>query len=234
MHGVHPLQYLLSRKKSSASLQRKDSQVSLETYSDELPREVKSAQYRSPNYAVELEAKGSYMRKSPLGITDASKAHCHRLLAEQQTIPQDTLFRDDRFDELCESVEGRNEAIIVRDISPLICPSAVVLRIFGAKHLNHLSESVNEGWNSAISFHGTRPQPDYSVGFMRSAFTDEQFEKLEPFVGGSKITSYFMATTRMYFPFFTCEAKCGASALDIADRQNAHSMTVAVRSLVEL
>ena len=28
--------------------------------------------------------------------------------------------------------------------------------------------------------------------------------------------------------------KCGAAALDIADRQNAHSMTVAVRALVEL
>ena len=38
----------------------------------------------------------------------------------------------------------------------------------------------------------------------------------------------------MYFPFFTCEVKCGAAALDIADRQNAHSMTVAVRALVEL
>jgi hypothetical protein len=32
-----------------------------------------------------------------------------------------------------------------------------------------------------------------------------------------------MATWRMYFPFFTCEVKCGAAALDIADRQNAHS-----------
>lgn len=38
----------------------------------------------------------------------------------------------------------------------------------------------------------------------------------------------------MYFPFFTCEAKCGAAALDVADRQNAHNMTVAVRAFVEL
>jgi hypothetical protein len=28
--------------------------------------------------------------------------------------------------------------------------------------------------------------------------------------------------------------KCGAAALDIADRQNAHSMTLAVRAVVEL
>ncbi|KAK3366552.1 hypothetical protein B0H63DRAFT_490554 [Podospora didyma] len=34
--------------------------------------------------------------------------------------------------------------------------------------------------------------------------------------------------------FLTSEVKFGAPALDIADRQNAHSMTLAVRSTVEL
>ena len=38
----------------------------------------------------------------------------------------------------------------------------------------------------------------------------------------------------MYFPFLTCEVKCGATGLDIADRQNAHSTTLAVRGVVEL
>lgn len=43
-----------------------------------------------------------------------------------------------------------------------------------------------------------------------------------------------MATYFMYFPSLTCEVKCGAAALDVADRQNAHSMTLAVRAVVEL
>jgi len=34
--------------------------------------------------------------------------------------------------------------------------------------------------------------------------------------------------------FLTCEVKCGAAALDIANRQNAQSMTLAVRAIVEL
>ena len=38
----------------------------------------------------------------------------------------------------------------------------------------------------------------------------------------------------MYCPFLTCEVKCGAAGLDIADRQNAYSMTLAVRAIVEL
>jgi len=38
----------------------------------------------------------------------------------------------------------------------------------------------------------------------------------------------------MYFLFLTCEVKCGAAALDVTDRQNAHSMTVAVTGIVKL
>ncbi|KAK4206103.1 hypothetical protein QBC37DRAFT_242996, partial [Rhypophila decipiens] len=103
-------------------------------------------------------------------------------------------------------------------------------------HLKHLVESVNEGWNNSIPFTSTRPQPDYSVGFRREAFTDDQLIKLSPFIGDfiTGDQSLFMATYYMYFPFLTCEVKCGAAALDIADRQNAHSMTLAVRAIVEL
>ena len=71
--------------------------------------------------------------------------------SREQSVPQDTLFRDDLFEEASESVRARNEAMVVRDISPLICPSAQVLRIHGAKHLKPLIESVNEGWE-AIAF----------------------------------------------------------------------------------
>jgi hypothetical protein len=38
----------------------------------------------------------------------------------------------------------------------------------------------------------------------------------------------------MYLLFLTCEVKYGAAALNITDRQNAHSMTLAVRGIIEL
>ncbi len=38
----------------------------------------------------------------------------------------------------------------------------------------------------------------------------------------------------MHFPFLIRGVKCGAQALEIADRQNAHSMTLAVRGVVEI
>lgn len=235
------MNHLLARKKSSSSLRGKQSEAgsaapSSTTPSDQKPREAKSNPYKRPSYETVLATKGSFMSKFSLGITYASKRLCQSLLEAEQSVPQDTLFRDDLFDETCESVRARNEAMVVRDISPLICPSAQVLRIYGARHLKPLNESVNEGWNSAIPFYGPRPQPDYSVGFGRSAFMNTQLEKLTPFVGEmtDTSTSYFMATWQMYLPFLTCEVKCGAAALDIADRQNAHSMTLAVRGTVEL
>jgi len=81
---------------------------------------------------------------------------------------------------------------------------------------------------------GLLPKPDYSVGFRRSAFIDEQLKKLDPLIGSVFDTFLFVATYRMYFLFLICEVKCDAAALDIADRQNAHSIIVAVRALVEL
>ena len=97
------------------------------------------------------------MCKSPLGITDTSRELCRTLLEKEQAIPQDTLFRDDRFEETCASIQGRNEAMAVRDITPLICPSAHVLCIYGAKHLSLLYESVNEAWSNMNEYEGTLP-----------------------------------------------------------------------------
>ncbi len=235
---INGMTYPRPVQKVPTSLRRKPSDSSLTGSSDRLPREAKSAQYRTAKYSIILATKGSFMVKSDFGITTSSKSTCQSLLQTEQTVPQDSLFRDNAFDKTCLNLQDRNESMVIRDIAFLIVPSAQTLATYGATHLNHLFECVNEGWNAAIPFHGTRPQPDYSVGFGRSAFTEQQLKKFESLVGDilydSKLTTFFMATYRMYFPFLTCEVKCGAAALDIADRQNAHSMTIAVRGVVEL
>jgi len=233
------MSHLLARKKSTGSLRRKRSDSELaeqssNTPSDQKSREEKSAPYRDARYETLLVTKGSFMGKSPLSISDASKTLCRNLLETQQSIPSDTMFRADLFEETCEAIRNRNEARVIRDISLLIVPSAESLAIRGDKHLRCLIESVNEGWNNSIPLTKPRPQPDYAVGFRREAFTEEQLRKLQPFVGGLSDQSFFMATYYLYFPFLTCEVKCGAAALDVADRQNAHSMTLAVRAVVEL
>ncbi|TEY70357.1 hypothetical protein BOTCAL_0106g00320 [Botryotinia calthae] len=233
------MNHLLARKKSSSTLYGKQSDAgssvsSYVTPSDQKPREIKSAPYQSPQYKILLETKGSFMHKSNLGIADTSKTVCRTLLEAEQIVPEDSLFQDDLFEETCEMIQDRNEAKVIQDIARLIVPSAQSLAIRNPKHLKPLIESVNEGWNSSIALIKPRPQPDYAVGFKRTAFTEDQLEKIQPFIGGFLELSFFMSTYYMYFPFLTCEVKCGTAALDIADRQNAHSMTLAVRGVVEL
>ena len=233
------MSHLVARKRSPASLRRKRSDTGSATSatpSDQKPREEKSAPYRDPRYAVLLETKGSFMEVSNTGITDKSKEDYATLLNREQAIPGDSLFRDDIFKQTCQRVKDRNEARVIRDITLLIVPSAEILATYGDTKLDNLIESSNEGWNNSVPFTATRPQPDYSVGFKREAFTENQLNKLSPIIGdwiGGDL-SYFMATYYMHFPFLTCEVKCGAAALEIADRQNAHSMTLAVRAIVEL
>lgn len=227
---------ILPLKKSLLGNRQRTSYASSATPSDQRPREEKSAPYGDSRYTTLLETKGSFMDDSVLGITEQSKDTCYDLLTSAQAVPEGGLFRDDLFKETCRRVQNRNENRVIRDLTPLVVPSAEILYIHGEKHLDILIEAVNAGWNNSIPLTGTRPQPDYSVGFKRLAFNKEQLEKLSPFIGdflfGDK--SFFMATYFMYFPFLTCEVKCGAAALDVADRQNAHSMTLAVRGVAEL
>ena len=244
MHALNYLQKFLPRIKSAASLRRKQSQSSFQTPSDQLSREGNSSQYNTTDYVIRLEQNGSYMREySDSGVDDdggseekAMEMYCKNLLEAEQVIPQDSLFRDDLFKKICQKVQDRNEAIVVQDIARLIVPSAENLAIYGAKHLDHLHETANESWTGMIEYAGALPKPDYSVGFKRSAFTEEQLNKLKPLVGepGSRLATYFIATTRMYFPFLTCEVKSSAVGLEIADRQNAQSMSIALRAIVAI
>jgi hypothetical protein len=157
------MNHLLARKKSSSSLRGKRSEggsdvPSSKTPSDQKAREVKSAPYQDVRYKTILETKGSFMVKSKLGILDASKSLCQTIFDKEQTVPQESLFRDDIFDKTCEKIQDRNEARVVQDITRLIVPSAETLATYGAEHLEILVESVNEGWNNAIPMTKTRPQ----------------------------------------------------------------------------
>ncbi|KAI0098866.1 hypothetical protein GGR51DRAFT_576740 [Nemania sp. FL0031] len=229
------VEHILAQKRLSSNLGCKQSNsASSTTPSDQKPREQKYAPYRNPRYKTLLATKGSFMGEYDQGITEESYVTCSTMLNIFQTIPAESLFRDNLFKQTCRMVEDRDEARIIRDITPLIVPSAEVLATYGATGLKCLIESVNEGWNNSIPLTGICPQPDYSVGFRREAFTEDQLEKLSPFIGDfiTGDQSFFMATYYMYFPFLACEVTCGA--LDVADRQNAHSMTMATRAIVEL
>jgi len=221
----------LTRKRSTPSLSNKQSDISGVSL-----REGKNPAVKNRRYEQILASAGIYMDDDDEVVaTDASKILCQTLLDIEQKVPQDSLFNDVLFRRICQRVRNRNEARVIRDLSPLLVPSAEILFVRGATHLKHLIENVDEGWIKSIPLvKGPRPQPDFSVGLKSTAFTHNQLKKLKPFVGDWQDTSRLVATDEMYFPFLTSEVKCGNEALNIADRQNAHSASVAVNAVVEL
>ena len=132
---AHPL---LARKRSTVFLRGQNTAPGTDIQSD-LPSEEKSAKYRNPAYETELEGHGSFMYESALDITEESKKLCQNLLNLAQTVVQDSLFRDDRFQTTCHKLHNENEAMIVQDITRLIVPSAKNLATCGAKVLEHLA-----------------------------------------------------------------------------------------------
>ncbi|KAI4158632.1 MAG: hypothetical protein L6R39_000487, partial [Caloplaca ligustica] len=229
---------LLAKQKSAGSLKdlrRQALESSAITQTETIGD--KSVPYRSPGYTAQLADHGSYLVESPAGITHDSELLCQTLLTTAQDVPPDTLFRDDLFRETCAKLHERNEARIVEDISTLIAPSAETLATYGATELKDLIFNVDERWGESLPITETRPQPDRCVGFSRSAFSHDQLRKLKPYIGSFVPVHYvslLLATWRMYFPFMTCEAKSGVGELDVADKQNAHSMTMALRGIIEL
>ena len=97
-------------RKAPTLLSRKRSDSNLTGSSDQMKRENKSAKYLDTRYATLLAAKGSYMEKSDLGITNTSLSSYKSLLSLDQTIPNDSLFRDDLFEATCRSVLDRKQA----------------------------------------------------------------------------------------------------------------------------
>lgn len=97
------------------------------------------------------------------------------------------------------------------------------------RHTSITREGVNEDWTASISVVGPRLQLDYSVAFGRHAITDEQLYRFRLVIGRVFHISHFVAKYRTYSPSLACEVKCGAAALDVADRRNAHSLTIAVK-----
>ena len=221
----------LTRKRSTPSLSKHESDISGVSL-----REGKNPLVKSGRYEQILVSAGIYMDDDDkISTTNDSMTLCRTLLNANQTVPHDSLFNDGLFKRVCQRVRNKNEARVIRDLSPLLVPSAEILYLRGATNLEHLIETVDESWIKSIPLvKGPRPQPDFVVGLRSSAFTADQLKKLQFSIGDWQTTSRLVVTDEMFFSFLTAEVKCGNEAVNIADRQNAHSAAVAANAVVEL
>lgn len=194
-------------------------------------RDAKSHAYKAVNYVTILETKGCFMRQSPAGPTSEDLALCQRLLHQPVETPPGTLFDDEFIEDFHDALRNRSEARLLVDLHRLLMPSAENLFIQGKKELKDVIDGYNDPWLKTEPIYGPKPQPDHARGLRWSTFSDGQRRKL-----GIKPDEKSLYAVRedMYFPYLTAEIKCGNQALEFADRQNMHSMCIALRAVVSL
>ena len=170
--------------------------------------------------------------KGEMLVSPDSKVTCKDLQKINKTIISPTVYSAAETLKVVQLCRNRNEAMVNRDITPLIVPPIKSLYLKdGVDQFEHLTDEVNTQWHETWVLAGPRPKPDLTVGFLSSAFTTAENQKLTNYTSFENLTR---PTENLCFPFFMCEVKCGNEALDYADRQNMHSCSVAVKALLKL
>ncbi|OJJ72742.1 hypothetical protein ASPBRDRAFT_195413 [Aspergillus brasiliensis CBS 101740] len=248
---------IISPRESSEPMEEQDEEEDgfMSKYNN--PHAEAYAQFKSY-----LQANGSYLWCHSDDMAAGDRKICEELLKRECETPVGTAFDEKCFAYITGHYGTANENGITRIVGQLIVPSAVYEILSGRLSSNinhidpddmHLVESIYEPWNASITLEEhpslvrnvlyedsdpwltyPTPQPYYAVGFSYEAFSKKQLCKLEPHAGDLLKASSFKGTETMLFPFFVTEVM-GASAIKgILELQIAHSMTRALRGVVEL
>ncbi|KAL6897057.1 hypothetical protein GGI43DRAFT_428835 [Trichoderma evansii] len=189
--------------------------------SDSWPHEEKYALYE--HLEMMLDKERSFIGDSFSGPDPKITELCQKWLEEHQELPDGLEPGVDFFESLVQ--DDKTELDSARMFSSHIMPY---------EGIQILGTSFYRGWNNSVPLTKLRPQPDLTVGFALCEFTQDQLNRLLPFIGEdpANYRSFFMATDKICFPFLTYEMN--DVSIDDADLLNAHNMTLAVRSVVEL
>lgn len=203
--GNWPKNFFESDPNMSQRLTKKRSSSSM-SYS----QGVKEGHYppaHTPTYEKQvLEPAGIFMdyQLGEAAISDGCKQLCTTLANATYEPPKGSLFEGDLFWKVLNAVRSRNEARVVRDISPLLIPSAELLCMHGVVGLKDLIEEIQADWTKCVPLAGPLPRPDFTVGLQSSAFTEDEVTKLRYHSAPEKATLF---TAGLYFPFLICEVK---------------------------
>lgn len=177
-----------------------------------------------------LETKGCFMYPSTAGPIPEDITLCERLLRQPIETPDGTLFDDEFIQPFHNTLRNRSESRLLVDLHPLLIPSAENLFIRGREEMRHVIDGYNDPWLKTEPIYGPKPQPDHARGLKWSIFSIHRDKLgLDP-----NQQSLYAVREEMYFPYLTAEIKCGNQALEYADRQNMHSMCIALRAVVTL
>ena len=178
-----------------------------------------------------MEEAGLVMAIHQANVTDDCKQLWKDIQDADFTLPESRLFQRERLLKVLDRVRFRNEAGVVRDITPVIVPSAELLHIDGHQGLACVTESMNAKWDNIATLCGPMPKPDFVAGISPSAFTADQREKLKMH-HTANCPNLFPES--MYYPFLICEVKSSDKPIQEAERQAMHSASIAANAIIQL
>ena len=196
----------------------------------ELSIERKSESSHRTDRLEGMQEHGIVMMASNL-LERESKQMCDQLLEGHRTPVGFPVWPTGRRRDVMERVHSLSEGRIKRDILPLVVPSAENLHFCGESGFDLLGDEIQTEWTRCAPMGSSRPKPDYVAGLRRNAFTKGMFDKLRNYATPFRP---FLFTHDICYPFLIAEAKSGEEGLAEAERQNIHSASIAVRSIIEL
>ncbi|KAF2158736.1 hypothetical protein M409DRAFT_61395 [Zasmidium cellare ATCC 36951] len=166
-----------------------------------------------------MEEAGLFMTadRTQAAITEECQKLCEKLLQAEYAMPADAPYRQDRLAKVLRRF--RNEARVVRDVTPIVVPSPELLHIDGHAELDDVCEAMNAEWTQSDTLCGPRPKPDFVTGLSAAAFTKEEREKLQ--------MSHTSACPNLFPENID-------RPIEEAERQAMHSASIATRAVVEL
>lgn len=198
-----------------------------------LSRQGKGGIYEDHRYQAVMETKGSFSRDSEHGPLPEELELLEILQTRKEGFssvrPQ--LLPREILGQVREMLRNRSELRVCIELHPHLVPSAEKLEILHPDQIKHLTEGHNDRWLDNEVFYLRLPQPDRTLAFSLSAFSDVERRKLK-FSPGT--LSPFAACYGALFPFFTAEVKCGRASLEVADNANLNSMSIALRAVFDL
>ena len=227
-HDSWPPKFAEQDPKMSDPLAQKRSRSTNYTQS---VKDGENPQAHSRRHEEKMEEAGLVIADNPAGIDEACRRLCEGLLSAEPSIVQGMFPQKERLAKVLDRVRYRNEARIVRDVTPVLVPSAELLHIDGFPGLEHATEAINALWEGIATLCGPMPKPDLLIGISPSAFTTEEKEKLKMH-HTSHCPNRFPES--MYYPFLVCEVKCSDKPIKEAERQAMHSASIAANAIIQL
>ena len=174
------------------------------------------------------------MDDSVNGLDKDELKYCQELLTTSAPHPPNSMLDEAFFLPFSKLTHNKSEQWLVKNMHSHLFPAPELLALRGHAEFKNLGliEGCDDIWLRAIfPSYGKCPQPDSTIAFKWENFSREEIRKLGITIG---LPSKYLARDDMFFPFITREAKSDRQPLEVADRQNVYSMSVALEGVVDL